>query len=566
MVLLVALPQLVALPLVAALCNIPRVDCRWVLACGLCLCAGACLSFSQLTADWVREDFYLPMLLLVVGQPMAVIPLLMLSTSVIAPIEGPFASAWFNTVRGFSGVVATAVIGALGTAREHYHSNRLVDHLGNAPQAVELRLQQIAGLQPKRRLRRALAAPGRTGPPTGPGAGQRRRAAGDGRPGLRPADPDSDPAATGLPAPPGRSHTLKGRCMSFITSRKGSLLLAALLVLTLLVYLLFHLLAPRVVQSTDDAYVHADFTLVAPKVAGFVQDVLVEDNQPVKAGQLLARLDDRDFRTALAAAEADVLGAEANLANAEANLQRQQALIEQARAKVRAEQAELVFARHEQSRYQTLASKGAGSLQNAQQAQSRIDTASARLAEGQAAVDATRKQVSVLEARVGQARGDLQRMQARRDQARLDLSYCELRAPFDGQVGRRQLRVGAYVTPGSALLAVVPLQQAYVVGNFQETQLTHVSPGQAVEIRVDTFPGKVLRGHVDSIAPATGLSFAPIAPDNATGNFTKVVQRIPVKIVLEPRQAMAGKLRMGMSVEARIDTATGTRSAEVAQQ
>lgn len=203
--------------------------------------------------------------------------------------------------------------------------------------------------------------------------------------------------------------------MSFITSRKGSLLLAALLVLTLLVYLLFHLLAPRVVQSTDDAYVHADFTLVAPKVAGFVQDVLVEDNQPVKAGQLLARLDDRDFRTALAAAEADVLGAEANLANAEANLQRQQALIEQARAKVRAEQAELVFARHEQSRYQTLASKGAGSLQNAQQAQSRIDTASARLAEGQAAVDATRKQVSVLEARVGQARGDLQRMQARRD-------------------------------------------------------------------------------------------------------------------------------------------------------
>ncbi|WP_416037238.1 HlyD family secretion protein, partial [Pseudomonas aeruginosa] len=128
------------------------------------------------------------------------------------------------------------------------------------------------------------------------------------------------------------------------------------------------------------------------------------------------------------------------------------ALIEQARAKVRAEQAELVFARHEQSRYQTLASKGAGSLQNAQQAQSRIDTASARLAEGQAAVDATRKQVSVLEARVGQARGDLQRMQARRDQARLDLSYCELRAPFDGQVGRRQLRVGAYVTPGSALL------------------------------------------------------------------------------------------------------------------
>ncbi len=169
-------------------------------------------------------------------------------------------------------------------------------------------------------------------------------------------------------------------------------------------------------------------------------------------------------------------------------------------------------------------------------------------------MDATRKQVSVLEARVGQARGDLQRMQARRDQARLDLSYCELRAPFDGLVGRRQLRVGAYVTPGSALLAVVPLQQAYVVGNFQETQLTHVSPGQAVEIRVDTFPGEVLRGHVDSIAPATGLSFAPIAPDNATGNFTKIVQRFPVRIRLDTDAAERGRLLPGMSVIATVDT------------
>ncbi|VFT10242.1 major facilitator transporter [Pseudomonas aeruginosa] len=181
-----------------------------VLACGLCLCAGACLSFSQLTADWVREDFYLPMLLLVVGQPMAVIPLLMLSTSVIAPIEGTLRLGLVQHRPRLLRVVATAVIGALGTAREHLP---LQPPGGSPGQCVPGRrncaCKQIAGLQPGADSGAALAAPGRTGPPTGPGAGQRRRAAGDGRPGLRPADPDSDPAATGLPAPPGRSHTLE---------------------------------------------------------------------------------------------------------------------------------------------------------------------------------------------------------------------------------------------------------------------------------------------------------------------------------------------------------------------
>ncbi|SDI75383.1 membrane fusion protein, multidrug efflux system [Pseudomonas delhiensis] len=341
-----------------------------------------------------------------------------------------------------------------------------------------------------------------------------------------------------------------------LTSRRASLLLAAVVLLAALAWLLLRLLGPEREQSTDDAYVHADFTLVAPKVAGTVESVRVEDNQPVKAGQLLARIDARDYRAALAAAEADLLSARARLRHVGADLERQQAVIAQSAAQVEADQASQRFARQELERYQSLASRGAGTLQNAQQARSRLDNAQAALDKARAAHLAARKQLEVLQAQQMEAQSAVQRTQAQLEQAQLNLSYCEIRAPFDGMVGRRGVRVGAYVTPGSPLLAVVPLQQAYVVGNFQETQLTEVRPGQAVSVRVDTFPGAVLRGHVDSIAPATGLSFAPIAPDNATGNFTKVVQRIPVKIVLEPDQALLAHLRVGMSVVASIDTAS----------
>ncbi|WP_444436394.1 HlyD family secretion protein [Pseudomonas sp. A6] len=352
---------------------------------------------------------------------------------------------------------------------------------------------------------------------------------------------------------------------TFLTSRRASLTMAALLLLAALAWLLLRLLGPEREQSTDDAYVRADFTLVAPKVAGIVDSVLVEDNQSVKAGQVLARIDPRDYQTALAAAGAELLSARARLRHVGADLERQHAVIAQSAAQVAADQATQRFAQQELQRYQHLASQGAGTLQNAQQARSRLDNAQAALDKARAANLAARKQLDVLLAQQAEAQSAVQRDEAQLQQAQLNLSYCEIRAPFDGMVGRRGVRVGAYVTPGSPLLAVVPLQQAYVVGNFQETQLTEVHPGQAVEVRVDTFPGQVLRGHVDSIAPATGLSFAPIAPDNATGNFTKVVQRIPVKIVLEPNQALLARLRVGMSVVASIDTASAGEQRVAAQ-
>ncbi|MNJ07051.1 putative multidrug resistance protein EmrK [compost metagenome] len=307
-------------------------------------------------------------------------------------------------------------------------------------------------------------------------------------------------------------------------------------------------------QSTNDAYVSADYTVVAPKVAGFIKEVLVADNQQVKAGQLLALIDDRDFQAALAAAEANALMSRAQKQNAKATLERQASLIAQAQAVVAADDAELAFANHELTRHSRLAEQGAGTVQNAQQARSRVGQARARLANSSAALAAARKQIDILNAQLDGAEGSLQQAQASLDRARLDLSYTRIVAPIDGMVGERALRVGAYVKPGARLLSVVPLAQAYVVANFQETQLTHVQPGQPVNISVDTFSGERLHGHVQSLAPATGVTFAAIKPDNATGNFTKVVQRIPVKIVFDANQPLLARLRVGMSVVATIDT------------
>jgi len=316
-------------------------------------------------------------------------------------------------------------------------------------------------------------------------------------------------------------------------------------------------------QSTNDAYVVADYSIVAPKVAGFISQVLVEDNQPVKTGQLLALIDDRDLRTALAASQAEVLAASAQLEQSRAVLQRQASVISQAEATLAATKAEVTFAEQEQARYSHLAGMGAGTVQNAQQARNRIDTARARQTSAVASVAADRKQVDILTAQQHAAEAGLKRAQAAHDQAQLQLSYTRIVAPVDGVVGERAVRVGNYVNPGSRLLSVVPLSQAYVVGNFQETQLTNVTPGQRVEIRIDTFPGEPLRGRVQSIAPATGVTFAAIKPDNATGNFTKVVQRLPVRIILDADQPLARKLWVGLSVEAIIDTQSPASAQEV---
>ena len=314
----------------------------------------------------------------------------------------------------------------------------------------------------------------------------------------------------------------------------------------------------RFEQSTDDATVQADFTTVAPKVSGYIADVLVQDNQPVKAGQVLARIDDRDFRTALDQARADVAAADAALRNLDAQVALQQSMIEQAKAAVAATTASLGFATEDAQRYRDLMKTGFGTVQRAQQTSSLQAQASADLRRNQAALVAAQKKLAVLATQIEQATAQRERDRALAHQAELNLGYTTITAPVDGTVGARSLRVGQYVTAGTQLMAVVPLKAVYVVGNFKETQLTYVRAGEPVEISVDSFPGVHLKGHVDSLAPASGLEFALLPPDNATGNFTKIVQRVPVKITLDD-PALAGLLRAGMSVEPTIDTkATAT--------
>jgi membrane fusion protein (multidrug efflux system) len=377
------------------------------------------------------------------------------------------------------------------------------------------------------------------------------------------ADADLSAARTDLMA------VLKQKVfMTTQAKQKLAVAVAAALAVGVLVYLaLPGMFGKRTQQNTNDAFVSADYTLVVPRVAGFIKEVLVEDNQQVKAGQLLALIDDRDLRASAEAADAQTLVARAQLQNAKATLERQTSVIAQAQASVVSAKAEMAFAQQELNRYNHLAGVGAGTVQNAQQARTRIDQATAHLDTATAKLAAERKQVDILSAQRDAAEGSLKHAQAALEIASFELSYTRITAPQDGMIGERAVRVGAYVTPGSKLLAVVPLKQAYVVANFQETQLTDVQPGQEVQVRVDSLGGEALTGRVESIAPATGVTFAAVKPDNATGNFTKVVQRIPVKIMLEPGQPLAERLRVGMSVEASIDTASSATSVrEVTQR
>ena len=310
----------------------------------------------------------------------------------------------------------------------------------------------------------------------------------------------------------------------------------------------------RFLVETDDAYVDADSSTIAPRVSGYIDKVLVADNQVVKAGTVLATIDDRDLRTALAQAEAARRTAEAQIANVDAQLHHQQSLIAEAQAHQSSVKAALVYANQERARFGELARTGAGSVQLAQQTTSLQQQREADVADADATLTAAQRQLDVLGSQRAIADDQAQQARAVEHQAELNLSYATITAPIDGTVGARSVRVGKYVQAGTQLMAIVPTQQAYVVANYKETQLTHVVSGQPVEIKVDTYAGETIRGHVDSVSPASGLQFALLPADNATGNFTKIVQRIPVKITIDPDQSLAGVLRPGMSVEPSIDT------------
>ena len=314
-----------------------------------------------------------------------------------------------------------------------------------------------------------------------------------------------------------------------------------------------YLTTGRYLEATDDAYVKADSTIIAPRVSGYIAKVLVTDNQPVKAGQLLAEIDDRDYRAALNQARADVDAADASVRNLDAQIALQHPIIDQETADIAAAEANLKFAQEEQARSDGLMKTGSGTVQRAQQTDAALRASNAQLQHAKSGLTAAQRKVDVLTTQRAQAVAQADRARAVEQQAELNLSYTQITAPVEGTVGARTLRVGQYVQAGTQLMAVVPLDAVYVVANFKETQLTHVRNGQPVELTVDGFRDTTLKGHVDSLSPASGLEFALLPPDNATGNFTKIVQRVPVKIVLDDH-SLTGLLRPGMSAEPVVNT------------
>ncbi|MFM0210315.1 HlyD family secretion protein [Paraburkholderia sediminicola] len=326
----------------------------------------------------------------------------------------------------------------------------------------------------------------------------------------------------------------------------------------------------RFIESTDDAYVRADVVTVSSRVPGYVMTVDVEDNQPVHQGDVLAHIDSADYAAKVARAQATVdtalatLHAEqANIATLDAQIAQQRSVMDAAQADVAAARAGANRRKSDAERYRQLAAEQASSAQRWEQAHADALTADAALAKADATVQIQRGQQTVLEKRRTQGMAAIEQAQAQLGVARaalslaqIDLDHTTIRAASNGTVGQRGVRAGQYVETGQPLLAVVPLQDVYVIANFKETEVAAMSAGQPVEIDVDTYAGHPLHGHVQSIAPGSGAQFALLPPDNATGNFTKVVQRIPVKIQVDAGQREAISLRPGMSVVARVHTGT----------
>jgi membrane fusion protein (multidrug efflux system) len=309
-------------------------------------------------------------------------------------------------------------------------------------------------------------------------------------------------------------------------------------------------------QVTDDAYVRGDITPLSAKVDGYVRRVPVGDFQRVKQGEVLVEIEDDDYRARVAQAEADLLSAQAAIQNLKARKAAQHAQVAEAEHVINATQADVERTRLEAERQRALLATTFGTRQRVEQADAEAGRFAATLARDQAELEAQRSQMAVLDTQEAQLRADAKAKQAALDLAKINFGYTRITAPVAGMVSERGVRDGQYVHAGTQVISVVPLDNVWVLANYKETQLTHVAIGQRAEIRVDTFPGIVINAMVDSIAPASGAQFSLLPPDNATGNFTKVVQRIPVKLRIEPDNPLAGKLRPGMSVVATILTDT----------
>jgi membrane fusion protein (multidrug efflux system) len=305
-------------------------------------------------------------------------------------------------------------------------------------------------------------------------------------------------------------------------------------------------------QSTDDAYIRADSTIVGARVNGQIKRVLARENQKVKAGDLLFAIDEREFVLQVNNAEALLANAQASRAGIEEQIKQQHNIIAQARAALQANKAALELSRLEYHRYRDLVSDGSGSKQAYQQAAADYKIAQATLARSQAQYESEIQRTRILKTELDKAQALTGQAQAALETARLNLSYCQELAPIDGIISQQSARLGAYVSTGSPVLAIVPLQDSYIEAYFRETQLLKIRPEQPVVIKADALPGETLPGKVASLGPASNASFSPLAPHSTSSNFTKVVQRLPVRISFGPGNREA--LRAGMSVIVEVDT------------
>jgi membrane fusion protein (multidrug efflux system) len=309
----------------------------------------------------------------------------------------------------------------------------------------------------------------------------------------------------------------------------------------------------RFIEVTDDAYVGGNVTALAPHVSGFVGEVLVADNQLVHAGQVLIRLDPRDFRVALNHAEAALAAKRATVSSLQAQRTLQEAAISQQQADLAAKSAQATFAAEDAARYRILAQGVAGSRQNAERTASLEAEDRAAVAAADAGLQAARQQLKVLDAQTEAAAAAVAQAESDLETARLNLGYTEIRSPIDGYIGNRAAQVGAYVTPSAYLISVIPSSGLWVDANFKEDQIGGMSHGESASVVADVIPGHVFHGHVASLAPGTGAVFSVIPAENATGNFTKIVQRVPVRIALDAGDPSLTLLRPGLSTTVSVD-------------
>lgn len=380
-----------------------------------------------------------------------------------------------------------------------------------------------------------------------------RRDGQTGNPETRDDKPAADNQSSEVKQKPSDRQEQKGDEKPAKAARKWPLVLAAFVAVAFVGTVLWIIFRPRPDAWTNDAYVMVHYASIAPRISGQVSSVPVDDNDSVKAGQVLVTLDPRDYQTAVGSAEATLARDTAQHADVAATLARQPAIISEQEAQVAMARARLAFTEPDARRYNFLAQTNAGTIQQKEQADSTLQQSQAQLNNAQAALDAARRDLEVIKAQEQAASAVVASDKAQLEQAKLNLSYTRILAPVDGVVDERAVEVGNIVAPGTTLMTVVPLNRVYITANYLETDLTHVRAGQRVTIHVDAY-NIDLDGTVNGVGAASGVTYSPIPPNNATGNFTKIVQRLPVKVDLLPNQPLAKLLRVGFSVETTIHT------------